>query len=230
MPPSLTADNIHYSTDTREQVLAPFIISELAARGWIDTTTEPQEPTMSYTPKTDWKADDEVEHDHLNALEQALSDAVAGAATATTANETADAAAQGVADLRETVAAKANSATVTTALAGKLDTLPETQKNKIYGTGTDGKFYAYGYSATAATANTVVARTGGGGVVVGEPATETQATTKKYVDAAIVAATIPAGTRAQLNAGTDTTVRAFSAKDIADYVAAKIAELAEPKA
>ena len=31
------------------------------------------------------------------------------------------------------------------------------------------------------------------------------------------------GTRAQLDAGTDTTVRAFSAKDIAEYVAAQIA-------
>lgn len=35
-----------------------------------------------------------------------------------------------------------------------------------------------------------------------------------------------AGTRAQLDAGTDTTVRAFSAKDISEYVTAKIAEAA----
>ena len=36
----------------------------------------------------------------------------------------------------------------------------------------------------------------------------------------------PSGTRAQLDAGTDTTVRAFSAKDIAEFVAAQIAAAA----
>lgn len=90
---------------------------------------------MPYTPKTDWKVDDEVDHDHLNTLEQALADATAAAAT-----------------------------------------------------------------------------------------------TKAYVDTAVDSAKTPAGTREHLDAGTDTTVRAFSAKDINDYVAAKIAELAEPKA
>lgn len=30
---------------------------------------------MPYTPKTDWKVDDEVDHDHLNNLEQAVADA-----------------------------------------------------------------------------------------------------------------------------------------------------------
>ena len=39
-----------------------------------------------------------------------------------------------------------------------------------------------------------------------------------------IPAATPAGTRAQLDAGTDTTVRAFSAKDIADYVTARLAE------
>lgn len=45
-----------------------------------------------------------------------------------------------------------------------------------------------------------------------------------------IPAATAAGTAAQLTAGTDTTVRAFSAKDISDFVIAKIAELAEPKA
>lgn len=229
MPPSLTApDNIHFTTDTREKVLAPFIISELATRGWINTTTEPQEPKMPYTPKTDWKTDDEVDHDHLNTLEQALADAVTGAATATATKETADAAAQGVADLRET---KADAATVTAALAGKVNALPETQKNKIYGTGSDGKFTIYNYVASGADANSVAARSSSGNIMISEtPAVDGHATSKKYVDTAVGGAKTPAGTREMLDAGTDTTVRAFSAKDIADYVAAKIAELAAPKA
>lgn len=46
--------------------------------------------------------------------------------------------------------------------------------------------------------------------------------------------TIPAatasGTRAQLDAGTDTVARAFSAKDISEYVAAQIASAGEPPA
>lgn len=41
-----------------------------------------------------------------------------------------------------------------------------------------------------------------------------------------IPAATPAGTRAQLDAGTDTTVRAFSAKDISDFVTAKIAAAA----
>lgn len=40
-----------------------------------------------------------------------------------------------------------------------------------------------------------------------------------------IPAATAAGTRAQLDAGTDTTVRAFSAKDIAEYVAAQIAAI-----
>ncbi|WP_414121497.1 hypothetical protein [Corynebacterium nuruki] len=38
----------------------------------------------------------------------------------------------------------------------------------------------------------------------------------------------PAGTRAQLDAGTDTVVRAFSAKDIAEFVAAQITAATTP--
>lgn len=41
-------------------------------------------------------------------------------------------------------------------------------------------------------------------------------------DKPTIPAATAAGTRAQLDAGTDTTVRAFSAKDIAEYVTAQI--------
>ncbi|MGP5931620.1 hypothetical protein [Corynebacterium glyciniphilum] len=44
-----------------------------------------------------------------------------------------------------------------------------------------------------------------------------------------IPAATAAGTRAQLDAGTDTTVRAFSAKDIAEYVAAQIDAATTPE-
>lgn len=230
VPPSLTSDGLHYSTATREQVLAPFIISELATRGWVDTTTESQEPTMPYTPKTDWKTDDKVDHDHLNTLEQALADAVTGAATATDAKETAAAAAQSVADLREAVESKADSATVTAALANKVDVKGETSKNTVYGISNGGNLYMYPTGVSTVAASTVAMRGTNGVLKVGEPTADDNATTKKYVDTAVGGAKTPDGTREQLDAGTDTTVRAFSAKDISDFVKAQIAALAQPKA
>lgn len=217
MPKSLTVDGTHYTTETREQVLAPFIINELAARGWVNTTTEPQEPKMPYTPKTDWKTDDEVDHDHLNTLEQALADAAAGAATATAAKETADAAAQGVADLRDT---KAD----TSALDKKVDVKGAEVKNTVYGISNGGNLYMYPTGVSTTASGSLVMRQADGSIRVGEPSADDRAATKKYVDTAVGGAKVPAGTREMLDAGTDTTVRAFSAKDIADYVAAKIAE------
>lgn len=217
MPPSLTApDNIHYTTETREQVLAPFIIKELADRGWTVPKKEVP-PVADYTP-THWEnapsKKTPVSAENLNNIETGIQAAA----------EASAAAAQGVADLRET---KADAATVTTALAKKLDAMPETQKNKIYGTGTNGKDYIYSYAASSAAPNSIVGRSGSGNIYAAlEPIVDNHATSKKYVDDRLT----PAGTRAQLDAGTDTTVRAFSAKDIADYVAAKIAELAQPKA
>lgn len=215
IPPSLTApDNVHYTTATREGVLAPFIISELATRGWINTTTEPQEPTMNYIPKTDWKTDDEVDHDHLNTLEQALADAVTGAATATDTKETADAAAQSVADLREEMTSKVTS---------------DGRANKVYGTSASGADLMYTLAGSSASAQSIAYRTTGGTLQVGTPTIDSHATTKAYVDTAVGGAETPVGTRKQLDAGTDNTVRAFSAKDIADYVKAQIAALAQPK-
>lgn len=44
MPPSLTSDNIHFSTATREGVIAPFILDALDIRGWL--THEGVDPTV----------------------------------------------------------------------------------------------------------------------------------------------------------------------------------------
>lgn len=221
MPPSLTADGIHYTTAVREQVLAPFIIKELADRGWTVPKKEVP-PVADYTP-THWEnapsKKTPVSAENLNNIETGIQSAKEASAAAT----------QGVADLRET---KADAATVTTALAGKVNAVPETQKNKIYGTGTDGKQVVYNYVASGADANSVAARSSSGNIMVSEtPAADGHATSKKYVDTKLAAlpAAPPTGTRAMLNEGTDTTPRLFAAKDIADYVAAKITELAQPK-
>lgn len=213
MPPSLTSDGLHYSTATRERVLAPFIVSELAARGWT-TESEEEEPVVAFTPKNDWKAGDYYKADRIIELEATVAANASAAATATSASETANSAAQGVADLREAVAAK-------------VDALPETQKNKLYGTGVDGKLHAYSYVASGADANSIAARSSSGNIMVSTtPAVDGHAAAKAYVDTAVNSAKTPAGTRAQLDAGTDTTVRAFSAKDIAEFVAAQIAAAA----
>lgn len=188
---------------------------------------------MNYIPKTDWKTDDEVDHDHLNTLEQALADAVTSAETATATKKTADAAAQGVSDLRE----EAN---------GKVTSIG--QENKIYGTGPSGEDTNYPLGGSIPAANSIAYRTTDGTLTVGKPTADDHATTKKYVDDAVgktlkigttattamagnttIPDATPAGTRKQLDAGTDNTVRAFSAKDIADYVKAQIAALAQPK-
>lgn len=63
-----------------------------------------------YTAKTDWKVDDEVDHDHMNALEVALS-GVLGSAAST---------AQEVSDLRESIATQA---ALTTALTTRVSDL-----------------------------------------------------------------------------------------------------------
>lgn len=176
IPRSLTSDGLHYSDDTREKVLAPFIVSELAARGW---TTEPEEeePAVAFIARDDWKTGDEYPAARMVELEAAV-------ATGAGASSTANSAAQGVADLREDVASKADAS----ALAKKLDAMPETQKNKIYGTGQDGKFAIYNCSASETTPSSVVTRTGSGNVLIAdEPAVGGHATSKKYVDGLIAA-------------------------------------------
>lgn len=183
IPRSLTSDGLHYSDDTREKVLAPFIVSELAARGWTTESVE-EEPPVAFTPRSDWKAGDDYTAERIIELESTVAANASAAATATTANETANSAAQGVADLREDIASKADAS----ALAKKLDAMPETQKSKIYGTGNDGQFYNYPYAQEDATPGSVVGRTGEGGVLVSvTPTVDGHATAKKYVDDLIAA-------------------------------------------
>lgn len=166
VPTSLTTDGLHFSTDTREKVLAPFIVAELAARGWTTKAEEGEEP-MPFAPRTDWKTDDKYPADRIIELEAAAATGEAAAATATAANEAANAAAQSVTDLREDVSKR----------------VPvDTGNNKIYGTGPSGQQQTYPLGGSSATANSIAYRTTGGVLKVGTPTGDDHATTKKYVD------------------------------------------------
>ncbi|MGB3358132.1 MAG: hypothetical protein WA972_21075 [Rhodococcus qingshengii] len=79
-------------------------------------------------------------------------------------------------------------------------------------------------AGTATVASSVTAAVLKAGVVAHGIKIGTTAGTALAGNTTIPAATA-AGTRAQLDAGTDTVVRAFSAKDIADFVAAQIAAI-----
>lgn len=171
MPPSLTSDGIHYSTATREKVLAPFIVSEIADRGWT-TESEEEEPTVAFTPKSDWKAGDYYKADRIIELEETVAANASAAATATTANETASSAAQGVADLREEMTSKVTS---------------DGRANKVYGTSQNGSQITYPIGGSSPAAQSIAYRTTGGTLQVGTPTIDSHATTKKYVDDLIAA-------------------------------------------
>ncbi|WP_066584707.1 SGNH/GDSL hydrolase family protein [Corynebacterium provencense] len=165
VPPSLTSDGLHYTTATREQVLAPYIISELAARGWTTPKAEVI-PMPDYTPKTDWVAGAEVDHDHLNALEGALGGVI----------ESASSAAQGVADLR---------AATTAELAKKVSS--STAKNTVYGIGADGAAYQYPVGASTKAAGSLAMRGTDGATRVGPATLEDHAVPKAQMDTALSA-------------------------------------------
>jgi len=158
MPPSLTADNIHYNTQTREQVLAPFIASELAARGWATETEGEVTPVAEYK-KTTWANDSapDLDADNLNNLETGVSSAI----------EAAAAAAQGVVDVRDAVAGKADKVT---------------GNNVVWTNNGSGAQASIAFAATSAASNTIPVRSSGGAIMAGEPSNAQHLTTKKYVD------------------------------------------------
>ena len=176
VPPSLTSDGLHYTTATRESVLAPFIISELAARGWTTPKAEVI-PVPDYAPKTDWVAGAEVDHDHLNALEGALGGVI----------ESASSAAQGVADLREDVADRATTAALTSGLAGKVDVKGAENKNTVYGISNGGSLYMYKTGVSTVEASTVAMRGTGGALKVGTATADDHAVPKAQMDTALAA-------------------------------------------
>ncbi|WP_291474203.1 hypothetical protein [Corynebacterium sp.] len=169
MPPSLTTDNIHYSTATREGVLAPFLVSEIASRGW-GSEPETEVPTVAFTPKSDWKAGDDYTAARMIELEAAVAVGESASATATAASEAASAAAQGVSDVRDTVSAKADKVT---------------GNNVVWTNNGSGAQATIAYSATAATSNTIPVRSSGGAIMAGTPTNDQHLTTKKYVDDAL---------------------------------------------
>lgn len=188
VPPSLTSDGLHYTTDTRERVLAPYLISELAARGWT-TESEEEEPTVAFTPKNDWKSGDEYTAARMIELEIAAAAGEVGAAKATTAAETAEAAAQGVADLRQDVATRATTTALTDGLAKKVDVKDAASKNTVYGISNGGSLFMYPTGVSTVAASTVAMRGTGGVLKVGTATDADHAVTKAQLDAAIATIT-----------------------------------------
>lgn len=184
VPPSLTSDGLHYTTATRERVLAPFLIDEMASRGWITKSTE-EVPVAEYTP-TVWEnapsTATPLSAANLNNLE-------AGVQAAT---ESANAAAQGVADLRTDVAAKADSSALAdfatkADLAGKVDVKGAENKNTVYGISNGGSLYMYPTGVSTVAASTVAMRGAGGALKVGTATADDHAVTFKQLNDSITA-------------------------------------------
>lgn len=162
---------------------------------------------MAYEP-TEWvnDASPDVEASNLNKIEQGIKDAHdAAAAAQSTANGKADP------DDIPTVPAAPTADTLsgaTTVGKNVLKASDAAAARSAIGAGTSN--LALGTTSTTAKAGDY---TPAWSEVTGKPTIPSATAT---------------GTRAQLDAGTDTVVRAFSAKDIAGYVAAQIAAAGEP--
>ncbi|MGO1991970.1 MAG: hypothetical protein ACTH2Y_09105 [Corynebacterium sp.] len=169
MPPSLTSDNIHFSTDTREQVIAPLLLSELDARGWLSESSEGG-TTMVTTPLNKKTGDtwDEAACATIDANFEALDSGKADAESVTALSRELD--------------EKATTDAVNAAVDGKLDRV--SGNNRVYNNGPSGEPTSLLYTA-AATASTIMQRGPGGRTNVGDPESDGNATHKGYVDKAI---------------------------------------------
>lgn len=175
MPPSLTADNIHFSTAVREGVIAPFILDAMLSRGWLDSNPGGGSGMAEYDP-TVWKnkpsTETPINAANLNKIESGIVSAV------TAANEASEAANGLVSELES----KANVDAVTTGLDSKVDKV--STSTVVYGTNSGGNPNTISY-ATAATASTIPYRGSGGVLQVGAPTAANHAVTKQYVDSAV---------------------------------------------
>lgn len=272
MPPSLTSDNIHYSTQTRELVVAPFLLNELESRSWLQEGV----PVVT-TPLNKSTGDtiDEASYDLIDANFDVVTEALGNKAESDT-----------VSDLQGDLAGKADQS----ALDAKLDANgPKT----IEGPTTFNSAVAFNYNprfGAAAVAADVAASDltpmyirvnttsgaksftlptgvlGGRRYVVGRSAQGSQPLSivpptngsingssdplvltdqLEHVEIISLGAggawhvvswnrgeasrpVVGNGTAAMLEAGTDTVVRGFSAKDIHDEIARQIAVQAQP--
>lgn len=156
VPPSLTSDGLHFTTQTREQVLAPFIISELAARGWTTPKAEVV-PVAEYTP-TNWKNKPDtstpLSADNFNNIEAGIQQAL----------EAVSAAGQGVTDLRTDLDDKADKSD----LDKKVNS--SSTKNTVYGISNGGNQYQYPTGISTIANGSIVMRGADGATKVG-PAT-----------------------------------------------------------
>lgn len=184
VPPSLTSDGLHYTTATRGRVVAPFIISELAARGWAEPSGE-DIPVAEYSP-TNWKnkpsTDTPINATRLNNLETGVTSAI----------EAANAAGQGVTDLRTEIVDKADRSELATLatkteLSGKVDVKGAESKNTVYGIGNGGSLYMYPTGVSTVAAGTVAMRGAGGALRVGSATAGDHAVPKAQMDTALAA-------------------------------------------
>lgn len=299
MPPSLTADQIHFSTATREGVIAPYLLSELDRRGWLSNSSEGGNPTMTVSPINKKSGDtwDEAavatidsnfasldsgkaEKTEITTLtsdleskvnQDALNTALAGKVDAsgakTIAGTTTFSAATTFSSTVSTGALTATNITATGYISAPQNvrfggglssadvvatdsTQMYTRFNSSSGARTftlqsgvpGGRRYVIGNWQGSPVANSVTIVPPSGVTINGDSnplplkpgetveIISTGASGAWHIVARTTGASTPEiGTRAQLDAGTDTVVRGFSAKDIKDFVDARIAALAQPK-
>lgn len=284
MPPSLTSDNIHFSTATREGVIAPFILEALDSRGWLTTQgVDPEMPDYELLNKKTGDTWDEAACATIDRNTQAMGEEIAKKATS-----------ESVENLGRDLESKVNDDAMRTELDKKLnnsgtkvlegtttfngissftnstsfasgvrfggqlqsanvvaeETTPMftrfnattgaksfTLKSGVAG----GRRYVVGNWQGSPVANTVTLVPPSGVTINGSPdpitikpgeLIEVISTgsggawhiVSRYNEE-VVAAT---GTRAHLDAGTDTVIRGFSAKDISEFVNARIQAAMNP--
>ena len=171
MPPSLTSDGLHYTEGTRRKVLAPFILSELIRRDWLDEGDE----EMAFTPNPDWKTGDQYPASRMVELETAVSEAEIAA-------ETAQVTANGKVSSAELAA-------IQTALDGKVPIKDVASKNTVYGISNGGSLYMYPTGISTVAASTVAMRGTGGALKVGTATADDHAVTFKQLNDAIATLT-----------------------------------------
>lgn len=295
MPPQLTADQIHFSTATREGVIAPYLLSQLESRGWLSDTSEGGPPSMSISALNKKTGDDideatfaaidanfatldngkadssevttitsdletKVNQDALNTALSGKVDAsgsktIAGATTFTSAVTTTGAVSVGT-NLSVTGWANCTgnmrfggglssadvTATDTTQMYTRFNATSGAKKFTLQDGVPGGRRYVIGNWQGSPAENAVTIETPSGVTINGEPGPvtvlpgetveviSTGAGGAWHIVSRSQGASAPAiGTRDQLDAGIDTVIRGFSAKDIKDFVDARIADLAQPK-
>lgn len=156
MPRSLTSDGIHYTVANRRDVVAPFVLSNLESRNWLNLggifMPEYNKTTWKNSPSTDTP----LSAANLNKIEDGLESAHAAIDTTASA--------------------------INAAVADKV-TKPTATKNSVITVNSSGVVSAMSYGEGSS--DGIVYRGMGNRANIGEPQTDLNITNKKYVDDAI---------------------------------------------